>query len=453
MNRTLFSQTAMTNFAKLSVLTAVLAIYAYAGADIQSRTLEVSPQIKLELADGQQLRCAVKSWDGLGLEGSCGSIRWERFKPGLAFATLKSLVPETDLDACADAAAVVVSLDEGGIVANSAMDWARKSGVTYKRLNTIRSEAVEIKRVRTQRLIAEFTERLSQLTPEASAFPAAAWTSLHSSDAGTVSAATIEAARALLTRAGASATLHETAHVALLVESGDSALAKDAASLERFYRDWRDEFERIGATVADQGRIPVVVVSERDHWRLLVQAAFRGDAAQHPDAVVIYPLSGDPPAMRPIALVCPDSDPNRQRFNAAVGLARAVLHLTNSPVRGPAWLNEALPRVMAARAVPGAGMDGALRKRGLIAVRSKVSFTALMTSRYGEGVWASDPELAQSMSYMFARWLFDNAPDQFLRYAKGPRTSEAEAARFQRHFSMTIDVACARAAKWFQIND
>ena len=85
MNRTLFSQTAMTNFAKLSVLTAVLAIYAYAGADIQSRTLEVSPQIKLELADGQQLRCTVKSWDGLGLEGSCGSIRWERFKPGLAF--------------------------------------------------------------------------------------------------------------------------------------------------------------------------------------------------------------------------------------------------------------------------------------------------------------------------------------------------------------------------------
>jgi len=36
------------------------------------------------------------------------------------------------------------------------------------------------------------------------------------------------------------------------------------------------------------------------------------------------------------------------RYNASVGLARAVLHLAGSPERGPAWLNEGLA-MMAAR--------------------------------------------------------------------------------------------------------
>ena len=443
----------MTIRANLPVLAAVLATYAPAAADIQSRNLELQPQVRLELADGREVRCKVLRWDGFGLDGSCGAIGWESLRPGPALIALKVLVSERDADACADAAAVVVSLDPSSVAAKTAMDWARRCGASDARLDAARREAGALAVARAKKLADDRAAAVARLTPEAAAFPTRPWPMLHSQDVESVSAAGIEAARALLARTGGSATLHETAHIALLAESGDQEFVRDAASLERQFRDWRLRFEQCTVNIAEQGMIPVVVVSDRDRWRLLLHAAFGGDAAQHPDAVTVYPSSGQPAEPRPIVLVRPDSDPMRQRYNASLGLARAVLHLAGSPERGPAWLNEGLPRLMATTAVPAAGMDAELRKRGLKALRGGAGFGAIVGARYGDAAWTADPELARSLSYLLTSWLDRQAPDALLRYAESPRTSEGEAARFKRHFGMTIDEACARASAWFATND
>ncbi len=452
-NRTVFSQTTVTNLAKILPFTAVLAAYAAARADIQPRILDIRAQVKLQLADGGEVRCEVARWDGLGLEGSCGSVAWDALQAGPAFAALRSMVAERDADACADAATVVLSIDDGGPAARSALEWARKAGVDPKRLERIRSEALALRQARAAAAEAARVALLARSTPESAAFPSKPWPSLHSDDFNAVGAAAVEEARALLARTGGSATLHESQHIALLSESGDNALVKDTAALERFFQHWRAEFEEASITLAAQGRIPVIVVQDRDRWRLLVQAAFGGDADRHPDAVTIYPTTGLPAAARPIVLVHPDADPLRQRYNALVGVSRAVLHLAGSPARPPAWLNEALPKVMADLEVPQAKMDRVLRERGLAAVRKGVDFGPVLNARYGEGIWESDPALAQSLSYIFARWISENAPQRLLRYAKAPRTSEPEDARFQRHFGMTLAEANTRAVRWFQTND
>lgn len=443
----------MTKLATTWAITAVLAIYAPAGADIQSRNLELETQVKLELTDGRKVDCKVVRWDGFGFEGSCGTCSWSQMKPAIAFATLRALVSERDAEACADAATVVISLEENGIAAKPALDWARKAGASSERLDRIRSDAAELRKSRAARMRDEREQRLARLTPEAGAFSGKPWPSLHSQDVDAVSASTIEAARALLAKTGGSATLHETQHIALLVESGDEAFVKDAAAYERYFRELRDDFEEISIAVAEQGTIPVVIVSDSDRWRLLVQAAFGGDAAQHPDAVTIYPKTGDPAEQRPIVLVHPESDPARQRYNACTGIARAVMHLAGSPARCPAWLNESLPKILGDQAVPSANMDADFRKRALAAVRAGASFGPVLLANYGEGIWSQDPALAHSMSYLFARWLNEQAPARLLRYARGPRTSEGEPARFKRIFGMSMEDAAARASAWFQTND
>lgn len=452
-NRTVFSQTTVTNCAKLLMVAAVLAAYPSAQADIQSRNLEPRAQVKLQLLQRGELRCEVVRWDGLGLEGSCGAVAWDAFAAGPALAALKSIVGDRDAEACADAATVVLSIDDSGAPARSALDWARKAGADAARLDRVRAEARDLRQKRQSAAAAARAERLQRLTPEAGVFGTTPWPALHSDDFAAVGAASIEEARALLARTGGSATLHESQHIALLAESGDKALVKETVALERFYAAWRGEFEKASITLSAQGRIPVIVVQDRDRWRLLVQTAFGGDAERHPDAVAIYPTTGLPAAPRPIVLVRPDSDPLRQRYNASLGMARAILHLAGSPARPPAWLNEALPKVMADQAVPDAKMDAVLRERGLAAVRRGADFSAVLGAGYGDGLWESDPALAQSLAYMFARWIDENAPERLLRYAKAPRTSEPEDARFKRHFGMTIAEANARAVKWFQTND
>ena len=448
-----FCETAMLIPAALPAIAAVLACYATAGADIQSRNLEPQVQVRLELADGRRIDCKVVRWDGFVLEGPCGAIAWTSLKQNTPFSVLKALLSDRDSEGCADAAAVVLSLDEAGIAAKPALDWAKRAGASPERLEQVRREAADLKSARAARMKEERAERLARLTPEAGVFPSKPWQNLHSADVGAVGAASIEAARALLAKTGGSATLHEAEHVALLTESGDEKYVADAAFLERFYRDWRGRFEEVSISIAEQGLIPVVVVQDRDRWRLLVQIAFGGDSAEHMDAVTIYPASGTPSEQRPVVLVHPDSDPARQRSNACVGLARAMLHLAGSMERGPAWLNEGLPRAMSDAFVPEAKRDADFRRTALVAVRNGPGFAPILTAPYGEGIWATDPALARSVSYIFTRWLADNAPQQLLRYAKAPRTSEGEPARFKRIMGMSLDEAAARATKWFQTND
>jgi len=450
---TVFCETAMLIPAVLPAIAAVLACYATASADIQSRNLEPEAQVRLELADGRRIDCKVVRWDGFGLEGSCGAIAWAALKQNTQFSVLKSLLSDRDTEGCADAAAVVLSLDEGGIAAKPALDWAKKAGASSERLEQVKREAAELKAARAMRAKQERAERLTRLTPEAGVFPSKPWQNLHSADVGAVGSASIEAARALLAKTGGSATVHEAEHIALLTESGDEKYVADAALLERFYRNWRDRFEDVSISIAEQGVIPVVVVQDRDRWRLLVQIAFGGDSARHLDAVTIYPSSGTPAEQRPIVLVHPDSDPVRQRSNACVGLARALLHLAGNMERGPAWLNEGLPRAMADTFVPEAKRDAEFRRTALAAVRQGPGFAPVLGASYGDGIWESDPALARSVSYLFTRWLADNAPEKILRYAKAPRTSEGEPARFKRIMGMSLDEAIARATKWFQTND
>ncbi len=453
MIRKVFSQTVMTRFAIVFPLTAALAIYAGVAADIQPRELDLPRAIRLELADGTALPCTVRRWDGVGLQGSCGLVGWERIKAGPALNALRSIVSDRDSEGCSDAAAVVVSLEPSGPAARTALEWARKAGADAARLERVRRDASDLSVARAERARLEASQRLARLTPEAGVFAPGPWGLLTPEESAIVASTMLEEARALLSRAGGSATLHQTAHISFLAESGDAERLKDAARLEGFYRVWVARFESARIVVAEQGAIPVIFVADRDRWRLLLAVAFEGEAAQHRDAVTIYPPTGEPPTRRPIALITPDSDPSRAQYNQCVGVARAMLHLAGTAERGPAWMNEGLPRVMATLQVPAAGMDLVLRERGLVAVRGGSGFGAVLSAPYSDAIWRDDSALAYSLSYMFVRWLEENAPVQLLRYAKSSKQAESESARFQRCFAMTLDEAAAKATKWFQTND
>jgi hypothetical protein len=143
-----FCETAMLIPAALPAITAVLACYATAGADIQSRNLEPEVQVRLELVEGRRIDCKVVRWDGFGLEGSCGTIAWTSLKQNSPFSVLKALISDRDAEACADAAAIVLSLDEGGVAAKPALDWAKRAGAAPERLEQAKRDATDLKAAR-----------------------------------------------------------------------------------------------------------------------------------------------------------------------------------------------------------------------------------------------------------------------------------------------------------------
>ena len=204
----------------------------------------------------------------------------------------------------------------------------------------------------------------------------------------------------------------------------------------------------------------VVAPADRDSWRLLVVAAFGGDPERLGPVVTVYPTlapGGDPLAM---VLVAPEADPARRRFAAALGVARAVLHYAGSPMRGPAWLNEGFPSVMADLAVPEARMDLALRRDGLAAIRAGGDFGSVLSADYIDPPWEGDRARAESLSYMFVRWLHENDAAGLIAFTE-PVTSAGPAPspvapwpeRFRRAFGMRPAEAASRARAWFITND
>ncbi|MEY3141780.1 MAG: hypothetical protein RLY21_273 [Planctomycetota bacterium] len=458
MNR--YSQKFVRHF--LSILLsgpAVLAVSSSLSADIQRR--EVAPEVSLSLglATGKDERCAVSAWSGVGLEGSCGSYRWEQLKAGSAFAVLKSVVGAKDAGAARDALAVILSLPDSGKVSSLAIDWARRQGVDAAGVESARKEAEALTKARADLEREALAARAARTSPESAVFSTTAWTAPAVPQFDDLSARAIEAARALLARAGGSATLHESAHIAVLAESDDASFVRETAALEAVFGEWSERLSAAGVPVSAQARIPVIFVSDRDRWRQLVTTAFGGDPDKHTESVTIYPPVGAPNAVATaIVLVAPEGDRSRARYAATAGLARAILHYTDAPARGPAFLNEALPRVMADVSTPKAGMDIALRRDGLLAVRAGASFMPVVASTYADPMWSDDPRRARALSYLFVRWLWDNEPNRLLRFAKasgawGAPGAPSLEARFTNSFGMSLEAADARARKWFTTND
>jgi hypothetical protein len=469
---TMYSSKLMWSFrSAILALPAVLAIYASASADIQRRELETEVPLSLGFASGKDLRCGVTAWDEFGLEGSCGSFRWRELKAGSAFGVLKAIAPAKETEAVRDALTVLLALPDGSQIARLAVDWAKRQGVAAGEIDAARAEAAKLVDRWNERARAETAELLARTTPEGAAFAQVPWTAPTDEVFERRSDVVVEATRALLARAGGSATLHATVHVVVFVESDDEIYRREAAALETVFMEWSGRLAGAGAPVVPQARVPVVFVTERDRWRQLVVAAFGGDPAAHPESVVVYlPIAGSPAFESPVVLVAPEGDRNRARYAAFVGLSRAILHYTESPARPPAFLNEGLPRVMADVSAPRAGMDIGLRAPALRAIRGGGSFVPLFNAGYADEPWRSDRVLAQSLSYIFVRWLWDNDPDGLLRLAKGSgpwlghdgkqpaaqggaQPLEPFAARFSRVFRMTPQVASDRARAWFRTND
>ncbi len=432
----------------------VLAIYASATADIQSRTLPTEVSAELRFRSGQELRCVVIAWSGDGFEGGCGTRYWEDLTSKNALALLRECVgTKKDAAAAADAAAIVWSLPDATQEGKLVSEWAKRKGATVPQLEAARKEAESLKAKRIERARLSDSAKLAGLSPEAAAFPTTAWVGLTAAEFATVSAEMLEAARTALSKAGSSGTLHETSDIALLAESGDDGLRDIAVHLQTLVDRWKAVLTEAGLAPTLQGRIPVIIVSDRDRWRLLVAAAAGRDSQQYPEVITIYTSLTPSAPPRAMVLVAPSSDQLMQRYCASVGVARAILHYCQTPVRPPAWLNEGLPRVMAEVATPLAGMDETLRGPALRALRNGGRFDSIVAASYSDARWTKDAALSQSLAYVLTRWMYERHPRALFQFAKGAVGNDPPEVRFRKRFGVTIEAATQEALRWFQVND
>ncbi|MFM7050846.1 MAG: hypothetical protein ACKOYN_01745, partial [Planctomycetota bacterium] len=109
--------------------------------------------------------------------------------------------------------------------------------------------------------------------------------------------------------------------------------------------------------------------------------------------------------------------------------------------------------VMADLAVPAARADARLRGDGVRAIRSGVRLASVLDAAYGSKAWTEQRALAESLSYVFARWLYERVGLRIVAYAKDLRAGETESERFQRVFGLGRAQAIAQAGKWFSTND
>lgn len=440
----------MTRSGSFPFLAAILAVGAWAApalAEIARRELAAEIPVSVAVAAGGETRCKARAWSGEVLTTDRGDFRWEELKSGAVLATLKAIVADRDAAAAADGYAIVLSLPEPGTVAKFAQEWARRQGADEALLKAAEAEAAALRAGREERRKKASAAGLATATPEAGSFPSAPWAALSAADADKATAESIEEARALLAKAGASANLHQTAHVALLAESGDAVFAKEAAWLETVVEEWMKAFAAAGAPVVPQGKFVVVMMSDPDRWRVLAASAGAGDPARLGGGVTIYPTG------RPLVLLAPSADPATRRLEAARGVARAVLHSSVSPVRPAPWINEGLPMVMADVAVPAARLDATARVAGVRAIRAGVRLSTVLDADYASKAWTDERPLALSLSYVFTRWLYEQVGLRVVAYAKDLKAGESDEQRFERVFGSTRARAVAKAATWFQTND
>ena len=439
--------------------TAVLAAAAPVPADVRRREVAVEVPLSLGLANGQTRPCAISAWSGVGLEGSCGLFRWEQLAPGTVLQALKAVVPANDADSTVDALAILLAHPQSTRLAGPGKDWAKRQGVDEAGLTRARTKAEELRTERAALLEAERSRAALGSTPELAAFPTTPWRTPTPERFAEESAALIEHARALLARAGGSATLYESDRVAILSERSDAAVAGDAAWLDARVGEWSDRFARVGAAPSMQAKVVVIQLSDQDRYRHIVASGFEGGAARHPDSVTIYPTLSNPVVAgdrAALVIVAPTFDRTRARHAAALGSARALLHYTTSAARPPAFLNEGMPAVLADVAVPGAGVDARLRGSALQEVRNGHSLVAVTRAKYADTVWLENQETTAALSYLFVRWLWDNEPGRLMRLVKGDGgwgpTEELE-ARFEKAMGVKLDASCRRATQWFRTND
>lgn len=435
------------------LVTAVLACLPASELRAERRELAKPVDHALALADGREVACTIHAWSEVGLEGSCGSRRWSELAAPSAFATLKAIVPDKDPAAAIDAVEAMWTTAIDGRLETVVVDWARRAGAERSAIDQAKVEGRRIRAEQAELRRAELAKERMKVDPEAGVLSSKPWMKLSPDEFEAATSEALESARALLARAGGSATVHQTQRITLLAESGDPVHREDAAFLDRLAEGWIADLEAAGRPVEAQGRIPVILVSDRDRWRLLVTSAFGGDPAQHPDEVTVYPDD------RAIALVAPQSDRTKFRAAAATALARALLHYAVRPDRGPAWVVEGLPRVLADAAVPSGGVDAAMRRLALPAIRSG-GLATVLASGYGEGAWRQDRARAIAVSYVFTRWLFERDAPALARFARlaptapaSPNTPDEDAARYRAAFGETLAQSIARAERWFQTND
>jgi hypothetical protein len=438
---------------------AVLAAAAPASGDVQRREVTVEVSLSLGLASGEVRPCAISAWSGVGLEGSCGLFRWEQLAPGTVLQALKAVVPANDADSTVDALAILLAHPQSTRLAGPGKDWAKRQGVDEAGLARARAKADELRTERAAALEAERSRAAVGSTPELQTFPTTPWRAPAAERFAEESAALIEHARALLARAGGSATLYESDRVAILSERSDAAVAGDAAWLDARVGEWIARWMRAGAAPSMQAKVVVIQLSDQDRYRQIVASSFGGDAARHPDCVTIYPtlqhpaVAGDRAA---VVLVAPTADRTRARHAAALGAARALLHYTTSAARPPVFLNEGMPAVLADVAVPEAGVDARVREQALRKVRNGQSLRSVTRAGYADAVWLEDSDTTAALSYLFVRWLWDNEPERLMRLAKGDGgwgpTVPLE-SRFEKAMGVTLEAACTRATQWFRTND
>lgn len=444
-------------------LTAVLTDFAVGSGDVPRREVATEVSLSLRLVDGATRACAISAWSGVGLEGSCGSFRWEQLEPASALRVVKSVVSAKDADAAEDALAVLLAHPDASRLSSPGVAWARGLGVDDAGVARARAEADALRSARKAEIEAARATDVARTTPELGLFPSTRWAEVDLATFQANSAAVVEAARALLARAGGSATLHETEQLALLAESSSDVHAADAAWLATRLRAWGERFALVGAAPQLQARIVVVQVANRDRWRQIVAAAFGGDAARHTESVTVYPeVVGGTSFRGAIVLVAPGADRSQLRAAAATGVARALLHYTASPVRPPAFVNEALPLVLADVAVPEAGLDARLRRQAVPMIRAGRPILPTVRAAYGDPAWIDRATETREWSYVFVRWLWDNESERLLRFAKGDGGWGAASVggvtptldtRFARTMGITLESACAAAARWFATND
>ncbi|MDI9404978.1 MAG: hypothetical protein QM516_14010 [Limnohabitans sp.] len=465
----------MTRCLFVPISTAILAVGTSAWAEVPRRVLDAGVKSTIELRSGRSVGCTVEAWSGESFEGSCGTYRWEDVEPAAALRLLRAVIPAKDAQAAADATAILLSLVESGdssrSIAGSAVDLAKRAGASKEQIEKARAEATQLVAARKSVDRAAKDAALESRSPEGHPFASTPWPTLDANAFERASATGLESARSLLAAAGTSSTMHEQTGIVVLAEQSADVHKEDAVELEGMFRTWAERFSQAGHNFSPQGRIPVVIAGSTESWRLMLATAASAHATNHAEVLVVYRAPKDNPAgpLQAIVLVAPEGDHTLRRSSAAFGLARAMLHYATTAERSPGWLNEGLPRVMADVSFPKARVDITIRQRGLDVLRGGDSFAQIISAKPGSGIWQGGgdknrAEVAKSLCYLFARYLYEKNAIALVRVAKPPvpkptvpntgnATPEPFESRFRKAFGMTVEAAASQAQRWYQTND
>lgn len=423
--------------------------------------------VRFELADGVRVSGEMTSCDIDGFDGSFGRRLWTELALDDAWNLHQRVMDAQSAGDWINLGRVML------LLAPTQKPAAAKAETAFRRALQLNAEAKdEIERVKeavaamqkAQRdaLRRAESEKLTTLSPETgpnmqpgNPWPATIWPVLSEQDQAAAVFTMKADAERTLKQAGATITPVETAHFIVYSELDRARTADWALRLERILTGLEfvlnpgvdPSARKKPLQIQPWGKVVVFIWDQQDRFKMVEAESFRHLVPN--SAIAVSHFSG------PKAFVNCWRDLDDEAFEWALitETVHALMHHCGSPRRLPAWANEGLAELIAARANKFSNLGRDRRKQALEFIRKDGNVNAILDLKYEDATFPGPDGVGTPVGGLVLELMMNEKPAKLVQWIVKVKIGKDWVAAMKEDYGSPREEVVGIATQFYRVND